>query len=151
MPALFPGSFDPPHLGHLDLIRRAAAQVDRLIVAVAVNPDKTQFLSTAERVAVLQTLCADLPNVRVDSYHGATVTYARAQGVRVLVRGLRSASDLDAEHPSAEINRANGVDTLFLLSRPEHVLISSRTIRMALAAGLPVTSMVPAAVAERLP
>ena len=150
MRALYAGSFDPPHAGHLDVIRRAAALVDELVVGVGVNPDKPGFLPVSERLDLLRALCADLPTVRVVDYAGTTVTYAKAMGLDVLVRGLRSASDLDHEHPMAAINAANGVETLFLLGRPEHLLISSRTVRMALSAGLSIADQVPALVAERL-
>jgi pantetheine-phosphate adenylyltransferase len=150
MRALYPGSFDPPHFGHLDLIHRAAAQVDELVVGVAVNPDKRPLLSGEQRVALLAAACVGLPNVRVASYSGTTVVFARSQGLTVLVRGLRNGTDLDAEAGLAEVNRANGFDSLFLLSAATHSHLSSRLVKQVAATGLPLDTLVPPAVAAVL-
>lgn len=150
MIALYPGSFDPPHLGHLDVIRRASAMATRLVVAVAANPDKRAFLSVEQRVALLTTLCADLGNVTIASYADATVHFAKRSGCDVLVRGLRSGADLEHERPMAAINRANGFDSLFVIAAPEHVHISSSAIRMAFTAQVDWRMMVPAAVRDAL-
>ncbi len=144
--ALYPGSFDPPHLGHLDLIRRAAAQVDRLVVGVALNPDKQPLLTAEQRVALLTTLARDLKNVTAIAYAGATVAFAKAQGCTVLVRGLRNAADLDAEFGMAQVNRANGLDTLFLVADAAHQHLSSRLVKLVANAGLPLDALVPPAV-----
>lgn len=150
MIALYPGSFDPPHLGHLDVIRRAAALVQRLVVAVAANPDKRVFLPVERRVALLTGLCADLGNVTIATFTDATVHFARRQGCDALVRGLRSGADLDHERPMAIINRANGFDSLFLIASPEHVHISSSTVRMAFRAQVDWRALVPASVRTEL-
>jgi pantetheine-phosphate adenylyltransferase len=150
MKGLYPGSFDPPHVGHLDVIRRAAAQVDHLIVAVALNPDKKPLLSADQRVALLITMCAELGNVTVMTYHGATVTFAKAQGCTVLLRGLRNAADLEAEFAMAQINRAHGIDTLFLLAEAAQQHLSSRLVKQVAAAGLSLNALVPPAVATVL-
>jgi pantetheine-phosphate adenylyltransferase len=150
MRALFPGSFDPPHLGHLDLIRRAAALFDELVVGVAGNPDKQAFLAVDERVALLRADCAGLANVRVAAYQGATTAFAAANGCGMLVRGLRNAGDLEAEQAMAEINRGNGSDTLLLPAQSAHIHLSSRLVRQVLAAQLPLTGLVSAAVAAAL-
>lgn len=150
MIALYPGSFDPPHLGHLDIIRRAASMVQRLVVAVATNPDKRPFLPAERRVALLTALCADCPQVTVTSFGDATVHAARRLGCDALVRGLRSGADLDHERPMAIINKANGFDTLFLLASPEHVHISSSTVRMAWRAQVDWRALVPAAVRDEM-
>lgn len=146
MKALYPGSFDPPHLGHLDLIRRAAAQVDHLVVGVALNPDKQSMLSAEQRVALLTTLARDLKNVTAIAYAGATVAFAKAQGCTALVRGLRNAADLDAEFGMAQVNRANGLDTLFLVADAAHQHLSSRLVKLVANAGLPLDALVPPAV-----
>jgi pantetheine-phosphate adenylyltransferase len=146
MKGLYPGSFDPPHFGHLDLIQRAAAHVDHLIVAIALNPDKKPLLSTEQRLALLTTLCGKLGNVTVLAYHDATVTFAKAQGCTVLLRGLRNAADLDAEFAMAQINRAHGLDTLFLIADAAQQHLSSRLVKQVAAAGLPLTALVPPAV-----
>lgn len=144
--ALYPGSFDPPHLGHLDLIRRAAAQVDHLVVGVALNPDKQPLLSADQRVALLTALSRDLGNVSAVAYQGATVAFAKAQGCTVLIRGLRNAADLDAEFGMAQVNRANGLDTLFLVSDAAHQHLSSRLVKLVASAGLALDALVPSAV-----
>jgi pantetheine-phosphate adenylyltransferase len=144
--ALYPGSFDPPHLGHVDLIRRAAAQVERLLVGVALNPDKQPFLRAEQRVALLTTLVRDLGNVTAVAYTGATVAFAKAQGCTALVRGLRNAADLDAEFGMAQVNRANGLDTLFLVADAAHQHLSSRLVKLVAHAGLPLDALVPPAV-----
>lgn len=148
--ALYPGSFDPPHLGHLDLIRRAAAQVDHLVIGVALNPDKQPLLSPDQRVALLAALTRELGNVSAIAYHGATVSFAKAQGCTVLIRGLRNAADLDAESGMAQINRANGCDTLFLVADAAHQHLSSRLVKVVAAAGLPLDALVPSAVLAAL-
>jgi pantetheine-phosphate adenylyltransferase len=144
--ALYPGSFDPPHLGHVDLIRRAAAQVDRLVVGVALNPDKQPMLSAEQRVALLTVLARDLKNVTAIAYAGATVAFAKAQGCTALIRGLRNAADLDAEFGMAQVNRANGLDTLFLVADAAHQHLSSRLVKLVANAGLPLDALVPPAV-----
>ncbi len=150
MKALYPGSFDPPHLGHLELIRRAAALVDELVVGIAVNPDKTPYLAIEQRLALLRADCAELGNVSVVSYQGATVQAARALGAGALLRGLRNANDLEAEQAMAMVNRANGCETLLLLSSSEHLHISSRLVRLTADAGLELTGLVGPRVAAAL-
>jgi pantetheine-phosphate adenylyltransferase len=144
--ALYPGSFDPPHLGHLDLIRRAATQVDRLVIGVALNPDKQPLLSADQRVALLTTLTREFTNVTAIAYQGATVAFAKAQKCTVLLRGLRNAADLDAEFGMAQVNRANGLDTLFLVADAAHQHLSSRLVKLVATAGLPLDALVPPAV-----
>ncbi len=144
--ALYPGSFDPPHLGHLDLVRRAAAQVDHLVVGVALNPDKQPLLRAEQRIALLTTLTSNLTNVSAIAYTGATVAFAKTQGCTVLVRGLRNAADLDAEFGMAQVNRANGLDTLFLVADAAHQHLSSRLVKLVANAGLPLDALVPPAV-----
>ena len=148
MKALYPGRFDPPHLGHLDLIRRAAALADKLVVGVAIEPGKPAFLTPHRRVALLRTACADLPNISVVAYRGATVAFARKHNVTVLVRGLRGAADLEAERVMAEVNRANGFDTLFLASAVQHIHLSSSMVRRVVKLGLPLTGLVTVGVAK---
>jgi pantetheine-phosphate adenylyltransferase len=150
MKALYPGSFDPPHLGHLELIRRAAALVDELVVGIAVNPDKTPYLPIAQRLALLRADCAELQSVSVVSYQGATVHAARALGAGALLRGLRNANDLEAEQAMAMVNRSNGFETLLLLSSSEHLHISSRLVRLTADAGLELTGLVGPRVAAAL-
>jgi pantetheine-phosphate adenylyltransferase len=139
--ALYPGSFDPPHHGHIDVIRRAAKVCDQLVVAIAGNPEKKPYLPTMSRVEILRAECAALRNVEVLQYTGATVTWAKANGINALVRGLRTASDLENEAPMAAIHRSHGFETLFLVCDPALSHISSRMIRSVLAAGLPTDAL----------
>ncbi len=144
MKALYPGSFDPPHLGHLDVIRRAARVCDLLVVGIGSNPEKQPYLPAMVRCEILRSECAELRNVEIVQYNEATVHWARANGVQTLVRGLRTASDLEAESPMATIHRGLGFETLFLLCDPAFAHISSRMIRQVLAADLPTDGLLPA-------
>ena len=144
MKALYPGSFDPPHLGHLDVIRRAARVCDQLVVGIAGNPEKKPFLPATARCDIVRAECAGLGNVEVVEYSGATVHWAKANGIQALVRGLRSASDLELEAPMAAIHRNLGFETLFLLCDPALAHVSSRMIRQVMAAGLPSDGLIPA-------
>ncbi len=150
MIALYPGSFDPPHLGHLDLIARASAVCDRLVVGIARNPDKTHTWNLDQRVTWMRRLCAGNPKVEIVAYDGATVTFARNRGISVLVRGLRNHADFEAEQAMATVNRRHGCETLLLMSAPAHAHLSSRTVRMVLAAGLPIDDLVPAEILGEL-
>lgn len=151
MIALYPGSFDPPHVGHVDVIRRAVSMAERVIVGVAVHPDKKSFLTIEERVACLKAITADLPQVSIVTYQDATVRCAQRLGCTVLVRGLRSAADLTHEIAMATINRDHGIETVFLSTRPEYSQISSSVVRMAIQAGMDVNAMVPEAVQKYVP
>jgi pantetheine-phosphate adenylyltransferase len=146
---LFPGSFDPLHCGHLDLIVRGAALCDELLVGVAVHPDKTSFLPVAERLRLLAMCTAPLGNVRVIEFSGATVRTAQAHGASLL-RGLRNPLDVDHERGMAEIHRSHGVETVLLLTSGAFAHISSSLVRSVLAAGLPIAELVPPAVAAHL-
>ncbi len=149
--AMFPGTFDPATNGHMDLIRRGAALFDELVVAVGENPGKTPLLGAADRAAILADATAGLDNVRVQRYTGLTVAFAAEVGATVLLRGLRSAADMQHELPVAHTNRAvAGVETLFLLPSPEVAFISSGLIRQIAAGGGDVTDLVPPAAVPAL-
>lgn len=150
MRALYPGSFDPPHLGHLDIIGRAAALCDGLLVAVAINPAKTPWLPPAERVRLLSELCRAWPSVRVVSYDDATAAAARRLGAEALVRGLRGPADLASELAMAAMHRRFGLETLLLPADPALAWISSRLVRDMHAAGLALDEVVPSPVAATL-
>lgn len=150
MHLLYPGSFDPPHLGHLDLIARGAALAGRLTVAVAENPDKRPLLPADARLDLLRRLSAGMPRVEIAGYRGATLAFARAQGATALLRGLRTAADLDHERGMAEVHRRHGLDTVLLLAAGPHAHLSSSLVRAAAAAGLPLDDLVPPEVALAL-
>jgi pantetheine-phosphate adenylyltransferase len=153
---LYPGSFDPITLGHLDIVTRAVAVFDRLVVAVLANSAKTPRLPTDIRIEVIRAAFRDagLPADRLDvvTFEGLTVEAARAHGASVLVRGLRSASDFEAELQLAQNNRrlAPELDTVCFITAPEHASISSSLVREIAALGGDVSSMVPAAAAAAL-
>lgn len=128
--AVYAGSFDPVTLGHLDVIRRAAKLFNRLVVGVGQNPDKREMFTQAERLAMLSPHLRNLQNTRVEAYDGLTIDFARQSGARVLVRGIRDFADLSGELVQANVNMAIGaVETVFLLTRDEHVLTSSTYIK----------------------
>src|SRR4051812_14983375 len=131
MRLLYPGSFDPLHLGHLDLIRRGSALCDELVVAIGVNPDKTPLLPAERRVALLEAECAPLKGVRVASYRGATVAFARQVQADALLRGVRNTGDLELEETMAAIHRANGLETVFLMTDGALAHVSGRAVRLA--------------------
>jgi pantetheine-phosphate adenylyltransferase len=150
MNLLFPGSFDPPHLGHLDLITRGAALGGRLVVAVAVHPDKRGWLPVEHRVSLLRACCAHLAQVEVATYQGATLHFARERHLDALLRGVRSAADLDHERAMAEHHRQLGLDTILLLAPGALAHLSSSFVRQVHAAGLGIEALVPPAVAAAL-
>lgn len=129
--ALFPGSFDPPSLGHLDIIKRALNSCDKLYVAVAVNVTRHQDIFTyAERVELIKKMCADMPQVEVVSFSGLVVEFAKARNVDYLIRGLRAFSDFEYEFRMALANRKiGGIETLFLMADAGLSHISASLIR----------------------
>ena len=133
---LFPGSFDPPTLGHLDLIRRGVDLFGKLWVGVAANPGKVSLFSPEERVAMIETMTGGL-GVEVSVIQGLVVNTARERGVSVLLRGVRASSDLDLEYPMAMTNRELNpeMETVCLLARPEYSTLSSRLLREVYEAG----------------
>ena len=151
--AIYPGSFDPVHLGHLDVIRRAAACFDKVIVCVMVNAEKKAHMFTAEeRVALLRASVAELDNVEVDAFDGLLAAYAVSKGANVLVKGVRNATDFDQEYQMAAINRGicPGLETVLLPSSPACQHFSSTMVREMIKYGQPMEQYVPAPVAEEL-
>lgn len=129
---IYPGSFDPMTKGHLDMIERAACLVDRLIVAVLINPNKKNgLLSIPDRVAILEEATAHLANVEVDCFQGLLMEYAKLKEAQVLIRGLRSTSDFEMEYNMAQINKklSPSLETIFLMTAPEYAYISSSSVR----------------------
>ncbi|HOT93119.1 MAG TPA: pantetheine-phosphate adenylyltransferase [Anaerolineae bacterium] len=150
--ALYPGSFDPVHYGHIDIAQRAAAIFDHVIVAVYESPKKPLLFSPQERVAMLTVAMAHLPNVTVRSYRGLTVKFARSQGAHVLVRGLRVISDFEMEYQMALTNQQLGpdIDTICLMTRYEYAFLSASLVKEVFAAGGDVSQMTPPVVVEAL-
>ncbi|MFM2105526.1 MAG: pantetheine-phosphate adenylyltransferase [Chloroflexota bacterium] len=155
--AVYPGSFDPVTLGHLDVVERATAVFDRLVVAVLANPRKQPLLPLEERLGLLRAALAGLPperaaRVEVASFDGLTVDACRAHGATSIVRGLRVVSDFELELQLAHNNRrlAPGIDTVFLMTSLEHAYVSSTLVREIASFGGDVSGMVPPAVVEAL-
>jgi len=149
--AVFPGTFDPPTVGHLDIVTRAAAAFDELIVATGVNQSKNRLFGPQERIEMLTELVAPFPNVRVGGFDGLLVDYCRAEGAGVIVKGLRSAADYDYELQMAQLNRRmTGVDTFFLPTAPENAFISSSWVKEIARLGGDVSTFVTPAVHARL-
>lgn len=148
--AIYPGSFDPPTLGHLDVIRRASNLFDELIVAVGVNSSKTPLLSLEKRVEGLRLSAAHIPNVRVDSFSGLLIEYVRAQNSKAIVRGLRATADFEYEFQMALMNRrlASDIETVFLMTNSEHSYLSSSMVREVAQLGGKFTELVPEPVAK---
>jgi pantetheine-phosphate adenylyltransferase len=151
--AVYPGSFDPFTNGHLDVVERALGIFDRLIVAVAANPDKRQPLFTVdERVRLIKDALKGHDRVEVASYTGLTVEYARSRGATTLVKGLRAYSDFDAELQQALMNRklAPDIHTVFLMSSFAHIFVSSSILKDIASYGGNVSDLVPPGVAQAL-
>jgi pantetheine-phosphate adenylyltransferase len=150
--AIYPGSFDPVTLGHLDLIRRAERLVDRLVVAVLHNPAKTCAFSVAERVDFLRELLSDTPHVEITTFHGLLVDYAKQQGAQFIVRGVRAFSDFEYEFQMALMNRklAQDLETVFLMPKEEYSVVSSRMVREVGGMGGDISGLVPEKLVERI-
>jgi len=148
--AVYPGSFDPPTLGHLDVIERASKLFDHLIVAAGVNSSKSPFLSTEERMEALRQSVAHLPNVEVDAFGGLLIDYVRQREARAIVRGLRATADFEYEFQMAMVNRrlAGEIETVFLVTKWEHSYLSSSIVREVALLGGDYHGLVPEAVAK---
>ena len=130
--AIYPGSFDPVTYGHLDVIRRAAEIFDELTVSVLNNKLKTPLFSVEERVKILQEAVKDIPNVKVESFSGLLVDYAKSRNVHVVIRGLRAITDFEYELQNAQTNAklSNGaLDTVFLTTSLEYAYLSSSSVK----------------------
>ncbi len=148
--AVYPGSFDPITNGHLDIIARAAVAVDELVVGVLVNQAKIALFSVEERVKMIEIVTKDIPNVRVESFQGLSVDFAKRQGAGFIVRGLRAITDFDYELQMAQTNRilAPKVDTIFLTTNLEYAYLSSTTVKEVASYGGDITKFVPEVVAD---
>jgi pantetheine-phosphate adenylyltransferase len=150
--AVYPGSFDPFTLGHLDILQRATGIFEKVIVAVLENPNKSPQFSVEERLAMIRESVADDDRVEVDSFNGLTVEYARKVGAGSLVRGLRATSDFESEFQMALFNRrlAPEITTVFLMTSFANVFLSSSLIKEVARHGGNVDFAVPPSVAKRL-
>lgn len=143
--AIYPGSFDPPTYGHLDVIERAARTFDELVVAVVVNPQKREPMFTLEeREAMIRESVAHLPNVHVEHFRGLLADYVKQQHADVIIKGLRVVSDFESEMSTALMNRAlSDVDTMFLMSDQKYSFVSSSIVKEVFFLGGDVKALVP--------
>ena len=150
--AIYPGSFDPITNGHLDVLARAARLFDEVIMAVANNQSKQVLFSVAERVELLNISCQHLPTVRVASFDGLLVDFARQSEAKAVIRGLRAVSDFEFEFQMALMNRSlePGLEALFLMPSEEYSYISSRMVKEVARLGGEVSRFVPRCVEDAL-
>ena len=149
--AVCPGSFDPITYGHLDIIERASAQFDEVIVAVGNNRVKEGYFSVEERMKMIAETTAKFGNVKVDSWKGLLGDYCKANNIDVIIKGLRAMSDFDYELQMAQVNlQGSGVESMFMATSPSHSFLSSSLIRELAHYEGDVSSMVPPAVIAAL-
>ncbi|HEV3513424.1 MAG TPA: pantetheine-phosphate adenylyltransferase [Candidatus Binatia bacterium] len=150
--AIYPGSFDPPTNGHLDLIQRGAKIFEELVVAILRNSEKTPMFSTSERLEMLKELTADLPNVRIATFDGLMVEYAKSIDAMCVLRGIRAISDYEYELQMALMNRKiePTLETVFMMPADKYSYVSSRLVREVAQAGGPVKGLVPEVVEQKL-
>jgi len=150
--AVYPGTFDPITNGHHDLVRRAAGIFDRVVVAIAANPNKTPMFPLTQRIEMAQRVLVDVPNVVVMGFAGLTVDFAREQGAHVVIRGLRAVSDFEFEFQLANMSRhlAPDIEHVFLTPQEQFTFISSTLVREIASLGGDVSKFVHPAVAAEL-
>ena len=151
--AVYPGSFDPVTYGHLDIIKRAATLFDELTVVVSNNVAKSSLFSVEERVNMLKEVTKELPNVKVDSFSGLLIDYAKENNVNVSIRGLRAITDFEYELQIAQTNRKlseGALDTFFLTTSLEHSYLSSSSVREIAYFGGDISQCVPDYVREQV-
>ena len=150
--AIYPGSFDPPTNGHLDLIQRGSKIFDELVVAILGNPEKDPLFSVPDRRKMLEVMTADFDNVTVDTFDGLTVDYAMKVGAGALLRGIRAISDYEYELQMALMNRKlqPGLETIFMMPAEKYSYLSSRLVREVAQYGGAIDCLVPPLVAQRV-
>ena len=145
--AVCPGSFDPITFGHLDIISRASAHFDHVVIAVLENRTKSSLFSVAERIEMIQETTSHLSNVRVDPWSGLLVDYCKSNSIQAIVKGLRAVSDFDYELQMAQVNlQGSGVETMFMATSPTHSFLSSSLVKELAHYGGDVSTMVPASI-----
>ena len=150
--AIYPGSFDPPTNGHLDLIARGSKIFDELVVAILRNAEKSPLFSVGERRAMLEELTGQFPNVQVDTFDGLTVDYAARMNASAVLRGIRALTDYEYELQMALMNRklAPKLETVFMMPAEQYSYLSSRLVREVARLGGSIAGLVPEIVEQRL-
>ncbi len=142
---VYPGSFDPVTNGHMDIIKRASLMFDKVTVAVLRNPNKRGLFTVEERLELLRRACAHIQNVEFDSFDGLLMDYMRFKKEKIVLRGLRAVTDFESEFQMAQLNHqlASEVETLFLMTSPDHAYLSSSAVREIGSFGGDISSFVP--------
>ena len=150
--AIYPGSFDPVTLGHIDMIERSAKIVDELVVAILVNSAKNPLFSVEERVSMLREITGHVPNIKITSFHGLLIDYARKVDASIIVRGLRAVTDFEYELQIAQTNRIvdDRVDTVFLTTSLEYAYLSSTIVKEVASYGGDISHFVPEQLIDRI-
>ena len=149
--AVCPGSFDPVTNGHIDIVSRASSLFDEVTVAVLVNKSKQSLFTVEERIDMLTEVCADFPNVQIDSFHGLLVEFCRERDIHAIVKGLRAVSDFDYELQMAQMNSSLApVETVFVPTSPEYSFLASSLVKEVATFGGDVSPLVPPMVLDRL-
>jgi pantetheine-phosphate adenylyltransferase len=142
--AVCPGSFDPITYGHLDIIKRASAHFDQVVVAVLENRTKSSLFTVSERIDMIRETVANLPNVIVDSWSGLLVDYCKSNSITTIVKGLRAVTDFDYELQMAQLNlQASGVETMLMATAPAYSFLSSSIVKELAHYGGDVSTMIP--------
>ena len=149
--AVCPGSFDPVTFGHVDILERAAAQFDEVVVAILANPNKSGMFTLEERIAMITESTTHLPNLRVEAGSGLVVDFVRALGLTAIVKGLRTGTDFEYELQMAQMNKhIAGVDTFFVATTPRYSFVSSSLAKEVALLGGDVSDLLPEPVNRRL-
>ena len=150
--AIYPGSFDPPTNGHLDIVERASRLFDRVVIGVGRNLSKKTVFTADERVSLMREACSALENVEVLTFDSLQVEFARQVGASFIIRGIRALSDFEFEFEMANMNRllAEELEMVLLMTAPEYLFVSASRVKELVAFGAPVDKLVPANVAKAL-
>ena len=150
--AIYPGTFDPPTLGHLNVIQRAATHFDKLIIAIGENRTKpASIFSIEERVQFFNTITATISNVEIVAFNGLLVDFAKSQGVEIIIRAIRTIFDFEQETLQAQMNRQlGGIETFYLVVDEKYRLVSSTLVREIASYGKPLTGFVPPEIEEAI-
>jgi len=150
--AIYPGSFDPPTNGHLDIVERSSRLFDKVVIGVGRNLTKKTVFDADERVALMRDACKRFANVEVRSFDGLQVEFAKQSGASFIIRGIRALSDFEFEFEMGNMNRrlAPNIEMVYLMTAPEYLFLSASRVKELVAFGAPVDSYVPANVAKAL-
>ncbi|HYR93392.1 MAG TPA: pantetheine-phosphate adenylyltransferase [Methylomirabilota bacterium] len=150
--AIYPGSFDPPTNGHLDIVERSSRLFDKVVIGVGRNLTKKTVFDADERVALMREACKKFANVEVTSFDGLQVEFAKQNGASFIIRGIRALSDFEFEFEMGNMNRrlAPAIEMVYLMTAPDYLFISASRVKELVAFGAPVDSLVPPNVAKAL-